>query len=134
MRVADKISVIGGGACENSDWTGSSRGGWGIVSYGAVPKSMQRFLASTGTYASRFSSACHRHVPSRLNACHGAINILQTTTISPPRHRAFTSFPRAMSSDDGENFDLDDVSGSDSDGYAPAPKKVRARRRVREQN
>ncbi|KAI5885142.1 type II DNA topoisomerase [Schizophyllum commune H4-8] len=31
-----------------------------------------------------------------------------------------------MSSDDGENFDLDDVSGSDSDGYAPAPKKKAA--------
>ena len=91
---------------------------------------MQKLLSGSG----KFLNPCHRHVLSRLNACHGAINILQTTTISPPRHRAFTSFPRAMSSDDGENFDLDDVSGSDSDGYAPAPKKVRARRRVREQN
>jgi hypothetical protein len=36
------------------------------------------------------------------------------------RHRRVST----MSSSEGENFDLDNVSGSESDGYTPAKKKT----------
>lgn len=73
--------------------------------------------------------SCHnRHVLWTRNATRRSttsFSLSTTTTIFANNfHRRFS----AMSSSEGENFDLDNVSGSeDSEDYAPVVKKVRSK-------
>ncbi|KAL0945575.1 hypothetical protein HGRIS_014735 [Hohenbuehelia grisea] len=82
-----------------------------------------RFGCAVYSPARAWQTRPSSHVPFTSNRDAPQIRTQHTTSTSTtiPLYRAYT-----MSSSEGENFELDNIDDSDSDGYAPVVKKAKA--------